>query len=248
MEPLTQRSSHRADGSLGVKLMGRLKPGVSIEQGQAELDVLNRPRIEEICDGQREFPLAAKARLEVEPAGAGFSVLRDNFAKPLQVLMAIVAMLLLIACPNVRPCSSPVGRRDSVKWPCASRSARRPLSGCFARADRIVAAVRGWQPHRSRPGIHWRRHAAADHDIRTSDRRIASAHRHPTAARRASCCSRPVSACSRRCSLGLRRRGPHGCPRRRRRCEKSAAPRRRNRASCSERVWWWRRWRCRWCC
>src|SRR6185295_19278689 len=41
MEPIIQRPSRRADGTLGVKLMGRLKPGVSIEQARAEMIVLD---------------------------------------------------------------------------------------------------------------------------------------------------------------------------------------------------------------
>ena len=40
-------------------------------------------------------------RIELAPAGAGFSALRDQFAKPLLVLMAVVGLLLLIACTNV---------------------------------------------------------------------------------------------------------------------------------------------------
>src|SRR6266404_2534572 len=39
--------------------------------------------------------------MELEPDGAGFSRLRDQFAKPLLVLMAVVGLLLLLACINV---------------------------------------------------------------------------------------------------------------------------------------------------
>src|SRR5204863_1760613 len=38
---------------------------------------------------------------EVEPAGAGLSRLRDRFAKPLPGRMAVLGLLLLIACINV---------------------------------------------------------------------------------------------------------------------------------------------------
>jgi predicted permease len=40
-------------------------------------------------------------RIEVEPAGTGLSVLRDQYAKPLLLLMTVVGLLLLIACTNV---------------------------------------------------------------------------------------------------------------------------------------------------
>ncbi len=42
-----------------------------------------------------------KLKVEVEPAGNGFNSVRDRFAKPLFVLMSIVALLLLIACVNI---------------------------------------------------------------------------------------------------------------------------------------------------
>jgi predicted permease len=41
------------------------------------------------------------ARLEVTPGGQGLSEFRDRFGKPLQILMAAVLLVLLIACANV---------------------------------------------------------------------------------------------------------------------------------------------------
>jgi len=40
-------------------------------------------------------------KMEVQPAGAGLSHLRDQYAKPALLLMVVVALLLLIACTNV---------------------------------------------------------------------------------------------------------------------------------------------------
>jgi len=40
-------------------------------------------------------------KIELAPAGAGLSTLRDNFAKPLLYLMALVGLLLLIACTSI---------------------------------------------------------------------------------------------------------------------------------------------------
>jgi putative ABC transport system permease protein len=73
-----------------ISLLGRLKPGVSMDQALAEMAVLYESTLDEDA---RKF--------EMEPAGAGRSVLRENFAKPLLALMAIVGLLLLIACANV---------------------------------------------------------------------------------------------------------------------------------------------------
>jgi predicted permease len=81
-------------------VIGRLKPGVSIERAQAEMRVLDRSRVEEIAN-TRNDPLWRQARLDVAPAGAGLSALREQFAAPLQALMVIVGLLLLIASTNV---------------------------------------------------------------------------------------------------------------------------------------------------
>src|SRR5438309_4287796 len=42
-----------------------------------------------------------QAKLGVEPAGAGFSTLRNHYDKPLLALMTVVGLLLLIACTNI---------------------------------------------------------------------------------------------------------------------------------------------------
>ena len=100
MEALVQQPSRRASGDLSIKLMGRLKPGVSIDQARAEMAVLDRWRVEELAK-DRNAPFLRQFQIEVEPAGSGFSALRDRFATPLFVLMAVVGLLLLIARSNV---------------------------------------------------------------------------------------------------------------------------------------------------
>ncbi|HUA84918.1 MAG TPA: ABC transporter permease [Bryobacteraceae bacterium] len=84
----------------GLYLMGRLKPGVSIEQARAEMSILFRFTIEERFASSKN-PLIRQLKFEMEPAGTGLSLLRDHFAKPLLILMALVALLLLIACVNI---------------------------------------------------------------------------------------------------------------------------------------------------
>jgi predicted permease len=99
-EPLIVHPSRLASGGMGFALMGRLKPGVSIGQARAEMNVLNEWRVEEISKAMKD-PLWRQAKLEVEPAAAGFSVLREQFVNPLLLLMAVVGLLLLLACINV---------------------------------------------------------------------------------------------------------------------------------------------------
>jgi predicted permease len=86
--------------SRSMALIGRLKPGVSIEQVRAEMTVLFQFTIEERARGSKD-PLVRQFKIEVEPAGAGLSPLRDRFARPLLLLLTVVGLLLLIACTNV---------------------------------------------------------------------------------------------------------------------------------------------------
>jgi putative ABC transport system permease protein len=87
-----------------LNVAGRIKPGISRAQLIARLQVLS-PRIFTAAlsqywpaDEQRSF---VKEKLVATSAAAGTSVLRQQFDQPLQVLMAIVGLVLLIACANV---------------------------------------------------------------------------------------------------------------------------------------------------
>ncbi|WP_321478024.1 ABC transporter permease [uncultured Paludibaculum sp.] len=90
-------------GSLA--LIGRLKPGVTLEQARAEMTLLYRFTLEErvAAESTRSSPdpQVRQLRVEVEPARAGLSGVRDKVGKQLTVLMAIVGVLLLLACVNV---------------------------------------------------------------------------------------------------------------------------------------------------
>jgi predicted permease len=85
-------------------IMGRVKPGISADQVKAHLDLLS-PRIFAATvpqnwdqDGQRDF---LKWSLTATPAATGTSGLRAQFAQPLNILMAVVVIVLLIACANI---------------------------------------------------------------------------------------------------------------------------------------------------
>src|SRR5580700_11650425 len=91
-----------------VNAYGRLKPGVTIEQAKASL----QPLLHQMLDmevQEKDFARAApedkqaflRMWITLLPAAKGRSFLRDRFSNSLVVLMAIVGLVLLIACANV---------------------------------------------------------------------------------------------------------------------------------------------------
>ena len=95
LQPIIGHSSR-----LGLALVGRLRPGISIAQARAEMAVLYRFTIDERASASKD-PLIRQLKIDVEPAGAGLSRLRDQLANPLLLLMAVVGLLLLLACSSI---------------------------------------------------------------------------------------------------------------------------------------------------
>jgi macrolide transport system ATP-binding/permease protein len=87
-----------------VQIIARLKPAYSLKQAEAATNILNRHLlIEEEGTGLTE---ARRRELEQDKiklldGSKGFSGLREQFGKPLWVLMAMVCVVLLIACANL---------------------------------------------------------------------------------------------------------------------------------------------------
>ncbi len=91
-----------------TETFGRLKPGITIEKAQAGL----QPLFHQIMDMEVQEKAFAKASpfvkqeflkmwMEVMPGSKGRSDMRRTFSKPLLALMAIVGLVLLIACSNL---------------------------------------------------------------------------------------------------------------------------------------------------
>src|SRR5580765_530567 len=99
MEPLVQTPSRRASGELSMSVMARLKAGVQLDQARAELRVINRDRNEEIA--KRGDARWRQVTIDAVPSAAGLSQLTFVYARPLFALMAIVGLLLLLACTSV---------------------------------------------------------------------------------------------------------------------------------------------------
>lgn len=87
---------------------GRLRPGVSLEQARAQLQSLYTARLatevqEEGFAGASDIEKKRylQSTIAVQPAGDGRSFLRQQLTRPLWILMAIVGLVLLIACANL---------------------------------------------------------------------------------------------------------------------------------------------------
>ncbi len=82
-----------------IEMMGRLRPGVSMAQAQIAL----APRFHDwvaataTTGGER----AKLPALMLNPGAAGLGSLRRQYAKPLYVLLAMVGLILVIACANI---------------------------------------------------------------------------------------------------------------------------------------------------
>ncbi len=87
-----------------LHLMARLKPGITIEEANANVNLL----FQGILRGLPGTPLTQehlqeldKTHVELSSMTTGFSLLRWQFSEPLKLLMAVVAMVLLITCANI---------------------------------------------------------------------------------------------------------------------------------------------------
>lgn len=83
-----------------LAILARLKPGVTLQQAQAEMTVLYRSWLEQSAARNKD-PKVRQTRVELEPAGAGLARVRDQYGKPLVILMTVVGLLLLLACINM---------------------------------------------------------------------------------------------------------------------------------------------------
>jgi predicted permease len=88
--------------SVGLRVMGRLRPGVSVTQAQAEMDVIFQQHLgDAAAPAGRKGPTSFYGNgVRLETGGGGYT-LRNQFRQPLLILMTTVALVLLIACVNV---------------------------------------------------------------------------------------------------------------------------------------------------
>ncbi|HXW54243.1 MAG TPA: ABC transporter permease [Candidatus Cybelea sp.] len=96
--------SRNDEMSESLHLMARLRPGVTNAEATANANLV----YQQILRGFSSAPLTRenllkldKTHLELTPMATGFSQLRYRFSGSLKVLMAVVCLVLLIACANI---------------------------------------------------------------------------------------------------------------------------------------------------
>jgi predicted permease len=104
-----ERTMSRGAGIWWLRMMGRLKPGATIEQAQATLaGVFQQSVVEHRAARQARTQSALRKlepndypRLGVDPGNQGEMNSRRSLKKPLRLLFGVVALVLLISCANV---------------------------------------------------------------------------------------------------------------------------------------------------
>jgi predicted permease len=85
--------------SVWMQMMGRLKPGVTVQQAEAALSTMFASTATSGPDAL--FKPELQPQIELPSASRGLTSLRQEFSKPLFVLMTAVGLILLIACANI---------------------------------------------------------------------------------------------------------------------------------------------------
>jgi predicted permease len=105
MQPLIVPNQYAKNGTLlddpnnwWLLVMGRLKRGVTEMQAQAALDVVLEQVVRASLPNKKNRDLP---RLRLLTGARGLDELREQFSKPLFVLVSLVGLVLLIACANV---------------------------------------------------------------------------------------------------------------------------------------------------
>jgi predicted permease len=94
--PLGAQTMTMPPNARWLYLVGRLAPGVSSEQARAAL----RLRWAQLAAAQSP-PFGPLVTLELDSGAQGLNELRREFSLPLQILMAAVGVVLLVACANL---------------------------------------------------------------------------------------------------------------------------------------------------
>ncbi len=99
-DPASEEQSRFFDKNFWwIEMMGRLRPGVSLEQAQAGL--YEQFRTFALCTAVSPKETTILPDLALEPGSTGLDTLRRQYSEPLYILMTMVGLILAIACANL---------------------------------------------------------------------------------------------------------------------------------------------------
>jgi putative ABC transport system permease protein len=103
LDMMLNDNSRREFGFNMLSMMGRLAPGVTLQQANAELQVLWQPVVQRSAAEaqEKDRPDILRRRAAVLSAAIGFSPLRNKYSEALLVLMGVVGLVLLLSCANL---------------------------------------------------------------------------------------------------------------------------------------------------
>lgn len=92
-----------------LHVMARLRPGMTIEKALPAARLIQAQAMSEAAEALGETPAGAasvrrsylQTGLELSDGAKGLDLLRQQFSKPLYIVMTIVGLLLLVSCANV---------------------------------------------------------------------------------------------------------------------------------------------------
>jgi putative ABC transport system permease protein len=101
-QPVVEAAAPIPDDGPWLRVMLRLRPGQSLERATAELRAM-QPAIRAGSAPRdiRDAKVFLKDPFKLQPVGVGVSPLRQRFEQPLVMLLAIVGLVLVIACANI---------------------------------------------------------------------------------------------------------------------------------------------------
>ena len=102
VQPLVQPATPLTDEMTWLTIMLRMKPGQTVDAATAALRAV-QPQIRAgaLPKDIQEARSFLKQPFVLSPIGGGLSPLRNQFERPLMIMLAVVALVLVIACANI---------------------------------------------------------------------------------------------------------------------------------------------------
>jgi predicted permease len=127
-----------------LNIVGREKPGISMGQAQADVNILLKQDLNSQLRRERDEKIA-NSHVQLAPGSAGISILRSHYASALYLLTAVVGIVLLLACANVANLllSRSAARRGEISIRLAVGASKGRLIRQFLTESILLAGIGG---------------------------------------------------------------------------------------------------------